>query len=396
MKIVFVTDVIHAGGAETFLMRLAEQLKRNRHEVFIFVLHADRINKELKYSLAPSVPLITIKIPLLYFWRKIDGLLYKLHLNISFLALFHSQSLKKFAKRNNIDIIHSHLFTSDIIAVKAVKKAGIPVVTTMHGDYLLYSANKKALKPSRISNYEVSLKGVLSYLKEIVCITDEQHRQISAMKEKYQADFGIQKIYNGYSVVGGKKTLSRKDLDISPDSFVVGMVARGIRGKGWYELIEGFLHAGIPDSFLLLVGDGDFLQQLRKQYSDCRNIKFIGSVINPIDYIRLFDIACLTSYFENLPTVIIEYLFCCKPVIASNKGEVSDMLLINTDKPCGILVEVEKPEKMIVEIATAIRKFQADKQLIARYVDNTKLAIIRFDMQNCTSQYENVYIRALS
>ena len=66
----------------------------------------------------------------------------------------------------------------------------------------------------------------------------------------------IRKIYNGYTVPAALPTAPKIICEIPPNAFVIGMVSRGIREKGWEILIAAFQSLNLPDSRLLLVGDG--------------------------------------------------------------------------------------------------------------------------------------------
>ncbi len=389
--ILILTDTIHTGGAETFVLRLAQALMRDSI-VTLYVTHPMQINYNLVKSIAPGVTIQYPSIIFFKYWQKIDSLLFKLNINYSFTRAFFVAQLKKYCTTHRVHLIHSHLFTSDMVAAKVSNALSLPLVTTMHGDYLLYSRSEHALSVSRIMDYQSRLSKVMQQLNAIVCITDDQKKQLEDLKVFYASRASVHKIYNGYTVNHSSISLERKDLKIPADAFVIGMVARGIKEKGWYELIEAFLKINIPNKHLLLVGDGPFIQEIKQAYVQA-NISFIGTVETPLDYIKLFDIACLPSYFESesLPTVVIEYLFCQKPVIATRKGEIPLMLAAGSEKACGLLIENGEPVKMIDGLVVAINTLYEDKALYDKFVVNTMLAASYFDMQTCVDQYKQVY-----
>lgn len=391
MKIFLITDVIHPGGAEIFVLQLAQALKRKGHHPFLFILKRERINKQIKDIYAPDVPVISPNISFVWIWSKIDAVLYRLKIKFSFLRRFYSSALTKYSKSKNIRILNSHLFTSDMVAIRAGRKNNIPVVSTLHGDYLLFTKNKRSLMNSRVLNFNSELHKVFDHVNSFVCITDEQKLQMETLQQQFHFDKPLYKIYNGYEMID-VPMIKREDLGINENAFVVGMVARGIKEKGWNELIEGFLKASIPGAHLVLVGGGLFLDELKLKYP-LPFIHFIGAVSTPVSYIRLFDLACLPSYFESesLPTVIIEYLFCGKPVLATNKGEIPVMLRVGKDDACGLTINISSSEIMIDSLRAAINKLFSDKDLYNRLKENTQSAAKIFDMDTCAMAYEKVF-----
>src|SRR5436190_1220760 len=135
MCIVVVSDTLGTGGAETFVLRLATALTKRGEQVCIFVLRPDLIDSALTSTLPKEVRVESAQISGLKLLMKLDGILFDLQLRLSLVRILQSWFLRGFLKRVGADIIHSHLITSDIVAVRAARRVGIPVVTTMHGDY---------------------------------------------------------------------------------------------------------------------------------------------------------------------------------------------------------------------------------------------------------------------
>jgi glycosyltransferase involved in cell wall biosynthesis len=396
MRLFIITDVIHAGGAETFVLRLAQALHQREHNVVLFILRKNKIDLHLKNCIAPDIVLESPAIPFFYFWSKLDSLLFFFGIDLSFLNTFYARALRKAMQVHKTELLHAHLFTSDLIALRAAGTC-LPVVTTMHGDYLSYSKDPNTLSISRLKSFPQKLKKALQSLGAVVCITNEQVVQLQDLKKVHHASVPVYKIYNGYAPITLTQTVTRRKIGLPEDAFVIGMVARGIREKGWKELAEAFLKLNIPCSYLLMVGDGPFIQKIKQQYQQ-KNIMFIGAVSNPVDYIHLFDIACLPSYYaaESLPTVIIEYLYCGKPVIATRKAEIPSMLQVDSTNNCGLVFDIDTPEKMIESLQCAIHRLYTQPELYNRLKQNARKAFLTFEMDKCVQQYEQIYIKTLA
>jgi glycosyltransferase involved in cell wall biosynthesis len=395
MRIVLTTDVIHAGGAETFVLRLAQALHKRGHEVFIYVLYETVIDKKVLSAIAPDVSVHAARLPFLRFLQLADSFFLKAKMNISPINSLLVRDMQKYIVQNKIEVIHSHLFTADQVALEAVKTTGTSVVTTMHGDYSLYMRRLRQGIPVRILNFEKKMHRVLSQLRGIVCISNEQLAFFR--NEINRPDLALYKIYNGYSIAEDYRTLSRKDIGIPEDAFVFGMVARGIPEKGWQPVIQSFLHAERNNAWLLLIGDSEYVQKLKEEYREHKKIIFAGYSSNPVEYIKLFDAGLFAStYFaESLPTVIIEYLACRIPVISVDIAECKHMLEENGVQ-AGIMVSLEDGKVPVREFSDAMQLIMDDASLYHELRGNTQKVSTKFDMDRCVQLYESIYEKSIN
>jgi glycosyltransferase involved in cell wall biosynthesis len=94
--------------------------------------------------------------------------------------------------------------------------------------------------------------------------------------------------------------------------------------KGIQYLIEAFktVQSQHPDLKLVIVGRGDFEQQLRKIAGGNKGIIFTGHIesirIKKSMYCASIAVILPSSAYEVLPMTILEAMACRKPVIASN------------------------------------------------------------------------------
>lgn len=389
MKILLTTDIIHAGGAETLVLRLAQALQDRGHEVSLFVFYKEKSDLALAKKIAPRVSIYYAGIPFLFLLQKLDSLFLKLHIDYSIINYFLKRSLRHFIQKKGVEIIHSHLFTADIIGCD--RKENIGFISTMHGDYQYYSGLVERKENIRILNFEHKAQKIFRKLDVIVYITEQQYQYLKSLPYFESIESKLRKIYNGYRFIDDQ-VIGTKKSDLK-SNFIVGMVSRGIKEKGWEVLIKAFLAAGVKDAVLHLVGEGDYLESLKQQYGKHPSIVFIGKVLNPIPYIQQFDVACLPSLFrtESLPTVLIEYLLCYKPVIASNVGEIPVMLGAGTETPCGILIDQDNEATMAEQLKGAIIKLSQDRSLYDFFSENTQRTASYFNMEQCLDAYEMAY-----
>ncbi len=391
-RILQTSDVVHAGGAETFLLRLADGLQQKDHEIFVYILYKNRIDYKLIDALCPQIRVYPARLRFIRLLQLIDGLLLRLNIDFSLVNFLLIRDLKHFIKKHNIDLIHSHLFTTDYIAVKAAAQK-LPVVTTMHGDYMLYDKKIQQNIRLRIINYGSKAKMLLQTLKAIVCISEEQ---LAFFEEKKgQTGFlPVYKIYNGYKPAPLKAKITRAGLAIPEGAFVYGMVARGIAEKGWELVIQSFIGLAMADTYLLLIGHSDYVEGLRQRYSGHRRIIFAGYSSNPIEYIPLFNAGLFAStyYAESLPTVVMEYLFCGVPVVCCDIAECGRMLEAGAGKTAGLLIQRAVDGSVpVARFSKGMRQIYADKTLYEKLSQNTAEAFQKFDMDHCVAEYEQLY-----
>ncbi len=397
MNIILASEVIHPGGAETFILRLAQSLHNNGHDVRVFVFYNELLNRELCKLIAPDVQVIAADIPATKITGKIDGLFFRMRADISLRDMYIRRSLRKLIAEHKTDVIHSHLLKVDKLCLDVCADYNIPVVNTIHGDYLQFFNKTKNNIPIPLLNYTTKAPHNLERLAATVCISD---KQIGFFKEHFEQETNnkISKIYNGYTgtVTEAPEEL-KKQLGIGVDDFVFGMVSRGIPDKGWQVAIDAFIKLNNPATHLVLTGSGEYLDDLKEKYASVKRIQFTGHSDAPINWINIFDAGLLPSTYpsESLPTVVIEYLYCHVPVIASDAGEIVNMTGQDAN-PSGIIVPIENGVVSSKLVAKAMNDYITDKQLYGEHKANTDKCYQMFDMAKCVDAYTNVYQQAIN
>lgn len=398
MNILLATEVIVPGGAEAFVLRLSKAFKDKGHSVVVFGFYEDQGDSSIATAIAPGVELVWAKYPMPVFLRKIDGLLFRLKIDRSVRNYFVKRSLKKLVKERKVEIMHSHLLKVDAMCLKVGAELDIPVVTTIHGDYLQFYNKLRSGIPIPLLNYSKKAATNLKDVKKIVCISDKQLAFFDAVFPG-QTGGKLTKIYNGYQgkPPSDNKSAMRAKLGIKSTDFVYGMVSRGIAEKGWQTAIDALLALEGNDNHLVLVGDGEYLTGLKEQYKNNRQIHFTGNSSSPLEWIDIFDVALLPSVYasESLPTVVIEYLYCGKPVIASDAGEISNMLQV-AERQAGIIIPIKDGQISAAEVKTAMIRYKTDKTLYKNHSSNTAVCFEQFDMDKCINRYMNIYTEAIA
>ncbi|MBO2009520.1 glycosyltransferase family 4 protein [Hymenobacter negativus] len=395
MKILLAVEDLRTGGAQTFVLRLAQALHKAGHAVHLYSHYAHHTNKDLVRQLAPDVPVIAFGGNKLAdsALRKADGLRRRLGFVSSWREAKLIQHLRKTIEQLQPDVVNTHTIKADYAAAKALQGISIPLVITMHGCYELFLHKSNAPEVTPKGNY------ALQHAAGMVYLTDKNLEIFGQPDVRPLTNLPHAKIYNGFDgqFSAEKPSHTRQKLSIPADAFVAGMVARGIPEKGWQHAINSFLD--LSEKFnklhLVLVGDSEYLTELRAQYPHPR-LHFMGFSRNPIDWVDLFDVGLLPSYFhaESLPNSIAEYLSCGKPVIASRIGEVPTMLKTEQGLAGVVLDQANWQLTNPMQLTEALRTYLREPALLRHHSQLAELAFEKFRMDRCVAAYVKMYQRS--
>lgn len=126
----------------------------------------------------------------------------------------------------------------------------------------------------------------------------------------------------------------RKELNISPNQYIIGSISRFETGKGHSDLIKAasLVIKKIPHAIFLIVGDSTAsqdenlkkdLQQLVKNYGIEKNFIFLGWREDVYDILQSIDVFvhCPDTWREGMGIATLEAIACGKPtIITANWG----------------------------------------------------------------------------
>ncbi len=301
MRILEFITPSNVGGAENYLVNLSKKLKEKGHDIYILSSNPqNRKNPDLsvaEFLNKSRLPVKLINIGFKYSPLAILKVLY-------------------FSKKNNIDIIHTHLSKANVIGGVVSKILGLKSVATAHG------LNKK-------SQYK--------YVGSIICVSN-------AVKENLLSQ-GISEnrlnvIYNGIDIdrfnpdaEGVHKRNLGGDLNGKNNvGFNVGIIARLSYEKG----VDLFLGAArsvlnkIPNSKFFIAGNGVLKDELIKKADNLgitNSVYFLGFVGDSlISFINELDVVVFPSLKEGLPLSLIESMSMEKLVIVSDAGGMPEVV----------------------------------------------------------------------
>lgn len=314
-----------------------------------------------------------------------------------------ARHLKRFIKANQIEVAHAHMFVCDyILALAKDIDTNFTRVATMHGTHEGFLYNYQNKTGVVIPDYIDKLNKCLSSLTGIVYGTN---RNLTFLKDedvnqKYTGNILTQRIYNGFDSPQSCGSVTRASLGIAEDALVFMLLARGIPAKGWPLVIASFKRLNQTNTHLVLVGDSDYVQELKHQNQQVANIHFAGMQVNVTDWISIADVGLLpTTIGESVPAVIVEFLSLGKPMIVTDVAECANMIT-TPQGTAGFVINLPRDQNGFID-----ENYKIDPailtELMVRYFDNPALmhehaarateAFEQFSMDNCVVAHIDFY-----
>ncbi len=383
MKILLAVETLLIGGAEKFVIEMASELAEN-NEVHLFVMHPDLVNRSYEKKLRGKARIHYPNYLLFILANQLDRIFNKLKVRLNALSSISIRKVEAIIARHHVDVVHSNQFNVDFVCAKALRqRRGVAHVSTVHGDYVnFYNRYRQNIPVYGNFDFKSKLQYVLAHIQCLVCLSNQQVSFFESLKLEGVKVPRVARIYNGI-----KKPMTHRH-HLENDAFIFGMVARGIKEKGWEHCIKAFKKLEFEKARLILVGGGGYIEDLKAKYADAR-IFFAGHVDDPSKYISSMNVGLLPTTYssESLPTSVIEYLSYQKPVIATNVGEI--MKMIETPNGlAGVIIETDNIEN---DLATAMRSFYEDRVFYELCQGMTKEAFKKFSIQDCVKNYDRLY-----
>lgn len=273
------------------------------------------------------------------------------------------KKLRSIIKQLKPDIVYAHSSKAGAFARIADLGLKNKVIYNPHGwaFNMQQSAKKKEM-------YRWVEKISAHFCDKIVCISDAERE--SALREKICKPDKLKVIYNGIDIkeIENTSPMSRTQLGIPKDAFVVGMVGRISKQKAPDTFVKAakLIKEKIPNAYFLIVGDGelrDKIENLISQYNLSSSFWITGWVNNPTAYMKIMDIGMLLSRWEGFGLVLPEYMACGVPIIATRVDAIPDII---RDGVNGMLVDKDN----IQLIAKIIKKIVMDTRFKQDMIKN--------------------------
>jgi len=187
----------------------------------------------------------------------------------------------------------------------------------------------------------------------------------------------------------GQRSVLFEKFGISRKGPILIFVGRLEMQKDPLLLLEALtlIKQKIDNISLLLVGTGQLRSKIEdylKEHNLASNVFLMGQKkpSEIAELLNLSDLFVLTSAFEGMPRAVLEALACGLPVVATDAGESS---LVVIDHVTGFIVPERKPEKIAEKVIEALgAKFSPAKcqENVSPYAKEIILARLYKDLLN--------------
>jgi glycosyltransferase involved in cell wall biosynthesis len=264
------------------------------------------------------------------------------------------RELAAWLRREEIDLVHAHMYRAEVIGVRAAVAAGVPVImATVHS--------------SRVrSESDIALLASLTPSMDRLIVPSESIQRKVVAEGRVGARFAV--IPNGVDLARfaspAPRCALRREFGIPASAFLLGVVARLEREKGHRYLIEAMpaILAGAPDTWLAVVGEGSSLGPLRALASALgvsHRVIFTGRREDVSALTADLTVAVLPSLREAQGISILEAMARRVPVVASGVGGIMEVITSGVD---GVLVAPAVPSAL----ADAVLELLGDEALRRR------------------------------
>jgi len=294
-----------------------------------------------------------------------------------------------------LDIIHTHHpFILGVTGAKKAAELNIPLITTLHTRYELYTHYVPIYQPLVKEVLDYRIKDYIKKCQQIIVPTQSIYNRMT----REGVDNNLSIIPTGIDLFQFKQA---KKLDLhqkygwNRNDLVIITVNRLAQEKNIRLLINSMakLVPQFPSLRLVVVGDGDLRKTLEKQIKKLglkRNIIFEGSV--PYQqipsYLKAADIFAFTSVTETQGIVTIEAMASELPIVAVNATGTRDVII---DQKNGLLTQ-----NTINDFSTKLQQLIEDDSLRQRMSRFSRIAVKQYDIKDQAAKMIEVYQRAIN
>jgi glycosyltransferase involved in cell wall biosynthesis len=300
MRVLHVIARLNVGGTARYITQLANELPKHGIETFVATGFVQ--GSEVEDPSAQSIKLIRIK---------------SMGRSIRPIKDHHARKeLEKVIAEVKPDIIHTHTFKAGYVI--RIKNQPVPVVHTFHG-HLLDDPEFSGFKSKVIIAIERKLAKKSSKLVTVGRrVSDELLEQGIGQRSQFV------NIPPGVVPVDvTEKSQALKNLNLHDNGTpIIGWIARMTGVKNPMRALQ--VADALPDTHFVMAGGGDLLEQVKAAAP--ANVSVIGWA-DAADLFGASDIIVSTSENEGMPVALIEAQLAGKPLVATDVGSVSEVIL---------------------------------------------------------------------
>jgi len=307
-------------------------------------------------------------------------------------AMTQVRRFKSFLKSNEVRLLHTHDFYTNVFGMFSSALAGVPArVASMRETGGMRSAGQRRLQRS-----------AYSFAHKIVGNSESVRAELIRQGVKAEKTAVI---YNGIDIrrVELDENLSRRDsfarLDL-PETLAAGHLFVTLVANMRHEVKDYpmFLHAAecirakVSNAVFLLAGEGELMPSLKTLAADLGidgSTYFLGRCEALAELLNISDVCVLSSKAEGFSNSILEYMAAGRPVVATDVGGAREAIV---EGATGFLVPAGDAQKM----ADRIIELLVNRDRSAMGEEGRRVVLEKFSPEAQLARTEELYTNLLS
>jgi len=261
--------------------------------------------------------------------------------------------LVRFLKANEIDVVHTHDFYTNVFGTTAAALARVSARITYKGETNGFRTElQKRLE-----------RGAFRLAHSVIANSGAVRNQL--IREGAPAEKVVTH-YNGLDLdrvkvpsgVTRDEVLAMLGLPQNPERRFVTIVANlqhPVKDHPMFLRAAARVRAAFPDAAFIIAGEGELMESLRALAAQLGleyDVIFIGRCQNVAELLSVSSVCALSSTAEGFSNAILEYMAAARPVVVTDVGGAREAVI---EGETGYLVPAGCDEKMAERIIDLLR-----------------------------------------
>lgn len=258
--------------------------------------------------------------------------------------------LRRLIRERQIDLVHSHDYKTNLLALLLSRTAGVTALSTVHG-WTGHSLRERW-------GYYPADKRVLARFPRVVAVSSEIRRELI----RCGADPAhVTTVLNGIDHRRFRRdptrvAAARAALGAQANDIVIGAVGRLEPQKRFDLLLDAFSVFGerFPRARLFIVGDGSSRHALDAQIRAMKlgdRCRLVGHLDDVVPAYHAFDLLIQSSDYEGTPNAVLEAMAFEVPIVATAAGGTAEIVRDGID---GRIVPIGQVDLLIRDVTHAL------------------------------------------
>jgi glycosyltransferase involved in cell wall biosynthesis len=300
-------------------------------------------------------------------------------------------------RRGEYDLVHTHLYRSNVLGIVAAKWVGCKAILHDHSDTSTQSLSVHRWLPNPL----VRIVYLFAY-RRALDLSDRVAVLTARMRDHYRETYSVAPdricvVPNAVDLQhlaripkARSKGWLRTELGVSPSASLVAMVGRLEPQKDWETFLQVARRVGArlgPSCVFVAVGSGSLDSRLRRLTRELEvgNVIFLGHRDDVPGILREADAFLLTSRHEPFGIVLLEAMGTGCPVIATRSGGPATILSHGED---GLLAGVGDADTLASQVIRVLQDVTLRERLIRKA---RRTVVERYSVEAVSASIASIY-----